>query len=90
MRERKAAARDSSSTKQAVKDAADEVATAQAGSDTPEAHRIADALAHPPSPPTQSTKAEIHAGKYNFVNVSGQGRWKQDKKSKQGAKRRVL
>lgn len=80
--ERKASVKQSRSVTSAVKAAAVEVASAEAGSDTPEAHRIADALAHPPvaESTSQSSATSHHAGKYAFVDVSGKSKWKQDKK----------
>lgn len=84
--EKKAAAKQTRSVTDAVKPAAVEIASAEAGSDTPEAHRIADALANPPSLDTsdRSTAPSVQAGRYAFVDVSGKSRWKQDKKPKRG------
>lgn len=86
--EKKAAAKQARTVNTAVTPAAVEMATAEAGSDTPEAHRIADALANPPSSDAvdKSPTASIHAGKYAFVDVSGKSRWNQEKKSKRQAK----
>lgn len=79
MRERKAASSKEIGDRDGVRQAVQEVAAAQAGSDTPEAHRIASELANPPSQSTQPIAAatpSAKAGKYTFVNVSGQGKWK--------------
>lgn len=83
VRERKVAAKTAGSGP-AVKQATDEVAAAMAGSDTPEAQRVQEALAHPPRPATsrQPREPSVQAGKYTFVDVSGGARWKLDKKDK--------
>lgn len=85
--EKKAAAKHLRSSRDAIREAADEAATAKAGSDTPEAHRIAEALAHPPSvsAPRSSTLSK-QAGQYAFVDISGQSRFKQGTAARQRKK----
>jgi polygalacturonase len=82
--EKKVAAKQARSVTDAVKPVAVEMASADAGSDTPEAHRIAEALANPPTSDLSEVlpAPTVQAGRYAFVDVSGKSRWKQEKKNK--------
>lgn len=76
--------------KPGVRAVAEEVLAAQAGSTTPESARVVEALTHRPvdqaKQETQDAKeAAAHSarkGGFNFVDVSGQGKWQEGKKGK--------
>lgn len=85
----KRAASTSDFSSQGLKQAVQEVAAAQAGSDTPEAQRVAVEMAHPPSTPSDRGLPEVSnkAGKYTFISVSGQSRWKRAGPKKKATKK---
>jgi hypothetical protein len=76
--------------KPGVRAVAEEVLAAQIGSATPESARVVEAMTHRPvdqakQEAQEAKEAAAHSarkGGYNFVDVSGQAKWKQSKSRK--------